>query len=400
MGIRIRTGGLELEVDDEAALGLLRERGLVGADAERWSSGGWRALGPAGGVPTEASSDPWDAWSSVDERAAEAALQRAVQGTEEEVAELPLAAVTPMPKPIIVARPPAAREPAPPRPAPNLAERPVVAPPAPSPAATPPAGPGAAARGPAAPAAPPVAVAPPLAVAPVPAIPPRNAPARPRSDEPSVPREAGQVFEFPERPRRRTVASVADEPTPLIRPWRVLGMILAGVLALGGLWAAAELTRPPTAPISTVTAPPSAAAAVDPLKETERRLRAVPLGDARPVTQPGHLEDAMTIELQKLGVRVVRVRAPVTNWTGRKSDDPAVAEVHVTFRSDGDLDADLGAIQLVVGRYRLAYTLDVPVVNAILEDDTGERATRLDADRALRFAQGRVGLSEAVLPGV
>ncbi len=392
MGIRIRTGGLELEVDDEAALALLRERGMVGSDAERWAAGGWRPLVAEGGVPVKPESDPWDAWSEVDERSAEAALHRAVKRPEEEVAELPLASLTPMPQPIIVARPPSPR-PQPPA-TPNLAERGVA----------PAAEPRALAAAPAPVEAPPlVAVArpaPPASVVhlPPPRIPAPSAPQSP-SAERSLPREAGVLFDFPERGRSRAPPVAMNEPLPLVRPGRVIAMILAGVGVLGGLWAAAELSRPPSDPIPAVSRPSRASAAEDPLKETERRLRAIPLGDARPVSAPGQLEDAMTIELQKLGVRVVRVRAPVTRWTGRKDDDPAAADVHVTFRSDGDLDAELGAIQLVVGRYKLAYTLDVPVVEAILEDDEGERATQLDSERAQRFAQGRIGLSEAVKPG-
>lgn len=398
MGIRIRTGGLELEVDDEAALALLRERGMVGTDAERWIAGGWRPLVPEGGVSVKAASDPWDAWSEVDEQSAEAALHRAVKRPEEEVAELPLGSLTPMPQPIIVARPPNARPQAPVRATPNLAERAVApAPEPPAPVAAPPAAP---AR----------VESPPLGVVPRPApptsvvhLPPPRIPAPSALPGPSaertLPREAGVLFDFPERGRSRAPPVAVDEPVPLVRPGRLIAMILAGVAVLGGVWAGAELSRPSSDPIPAVSKPTRATAADDPLKETERRLRAVPLGDARPVSEPGHLEDAMTIELQKLGVRVVRVRSPVTRWTGRKDDDPAAAEVHVTFRSEGDLDAELGAIQLVVGRYKLAYTLDVPEVEAILEDDEGERATHLDADRAQRFAQGRIGLSEAVKPG-
>ncbi len=343
MAIRIRTGGNEFEVEDEAALTLLRERGVVAEDAERWVGGGWRPVQTREGVDRAPASDPWDAWSAVDDGAAEAALHRVVHVAEEEVAELPVGSVAAMPRAIVVARPP------PPVP--------VAEPPRPQePAAAPP----------------------PLA--------------------PPAPRDLGLLIGFPERKRRPPPPPIADEAVPLIRPWRLLGMIAGGLLLLAGAWAAAEMTRPePTVPAVTKAGRPPPV--VDPLKETERRLRAVALGATRPVRAPGQLEDAMTIELQKLGLRVVSVRAPVTRWTGRKDDDPATAEVHVTFRSDGELDAELGAIQLVTGRYKIAYTLDISVIEAILEDDQGTRATHLDANRAQRFAQGRIGLTEAVLPG-
>jgi hypothetical protein len=384
MGIRIRTGGLEIEVDDEAALTVLRERGLVAADAERWFGGGWRPIVTPGGVPRDTTSDPWDAWSEVDESAAEAALHRVVRGGEEEVAELPMASVAPMPKPIVVSRPPRSEAPAPasspPRPPPNLAVSP-------------------------APAAPPARAAAPPAAAPPPegpraTRPPPTAPAAPPAPPGGGAPPGGLVIDFPDPPARRSRLPQPEEPAvPLVRPGRVAAMIGVGLLLLGGAWATLEMSRPDTGTIVSVNRPTPAPAAPDPLRETEKRLRGVALGAARPVRQPGQLEDAVMIELQQLGVRVVRVRAPVTRWTGRKDDDPAAAEVHVTFRSGDDLDAELGAIQLVVGRYKIAYTLDIPVVEAILEDDEGTRATRLDAGRAERFAQGRIGLAEAVQPG-
>jgi len=99
------------------------------------------------------------------------------------------------------------------------------------------------------------------------------------------------------------------------------------------------------------------------------------------------------VELQKLNLDVVDVRAPVTRWTGRKGDDPDAAELHVVFHPSADLNHDLGAILLVAGRYKLRYDLELAPIEAIAQDAAGSRAATLDGAKAEAFAKGRIGLA-------
>lgn len=353
--IRIRTGGVEVEVDDEASLDDMRRRGLLGADAERLTSQGWQVIHRPARPSPSAAADPWAAWSDVDEHAAEAALETITARPGDDLAELPIGAVTPMPNPIITSRPK------------NLAgSAPVAAPTAASPVVSP------------------ARVPPPISPA---ASPPSSLP----------PLSGGQLIDFPSRPRTTTptLTRPAPPPPPLVRPWRVVGMILVGVSIAGGLWAVAEMSRPVSQPVLSV-APPVTPKEIDPFKALEADLRAAPLGDVREVHRPGDLGDALLIELQQLGVEIVSVDATVTRWTGRKSDVPAAAELRVTFRPSESLNRDLGAILIATGRYKLHYKLDVPVLEATMSTDEGLQATTLDPALAEKFAQSRIGLKVAL----
>lgn len=340
--IRIRTGGVELEVPEAGGLDELRRQGLIGFDTECLTPNGWQPLDP----PRPAPADPWAAWSDVDETAAEAALSTITARPTDDLAELPMGALTPMSKPIVTvrAKPPAAR---PPQPT--------------------------------------------AAVAPMPRIPAATTPSPGATVTPIA---TGLLIDFPARTRSATaMPSLSRSPPPLVRPFRVIGMILVGLMLLGGLWAVAEMSRPVTAPPPIVAAP---AEGPDPFHALQANLRASPLGDVRPVRKPGDLADALQIELQQLGLDVVEIEAPVTRWAGRKNDIPTAANVLVTFRPSGDVDRDLGAILLSTGRYKLHYKLEVDKLEAIMNTADGLRVTKLDASLAERFAQGRIGLKSAL----
>ncbi|MSQ02688.1 MAG: hypothetical protein EXR71_12495 [Myxococcales bacterium] len=350
--IRIRTDGVELDVADEHALGQMLADGRLGPRSERWDGEVWRALAVGGGVPD----DPWSAWNDVDDSAAEAALSTMVRA--DEPLELPIGAVVPMPQPIVVLH----------RGATSVA-----------PAQNPPRAPNLAGRNA------------PSGESPPPAAAPRSPPAFvPR---PEAPGPGGLLIDFPIRETPILRRNGSPEQVPLLRPLRVVGMIAALLVVVGGVWGVAEMTRPPVV-ASAMASRTKSPAAADPLAGVEMALRAVKLGAVKPVRKPGDLDDALAVEFQKLGVDVVSLRAPVTTWRGRKDDDPTEAQVHVVFRASGDLNRDLGAIALSVGRYKLHYQLTIAPFEVVMQSAAGRSATTLDPARAERFAQGRISLSE------
>ncbi len=406
-GIRVRSGGVEREVAGEAELQALLRTGQLPPGSSRWDGQEWRPIAEAAPV-----ADPWAAWNEVDETAAEALRTARSAPVEEEPAELPVAALTPMPRAIIaVPRPdllpvdaltplddpgepagaPAAVLPmASPRPPPDTrvvgAARTASVVPVPSPPVAP---------APAAPAA--YSVAPERSPPRIPtsADASRSLPPLPRSDPPrSLPPDLGQIIDFPARPPRTTgLRAPTPESTPLVRPGRLAALITGGVLVLGGLWAVQAMSHSGTPQVVSVGAKVSTAAAPDPFKVLEKELRAGVLGEPRPVRRPPDLGDAVLVELQKLNLDVVDVRAPVTRWTGRKGDDPDAAELHVVFHPSADLNHDLGAILLVAGRYKLRYDLELAPIEAIAQDAAGSRAATLDGAKAEAFAKGRIGLA-------
>lgn len=336
-----------MDVADEHALAQMVADGFLGPQSERWDGQSWRTLASGGRGMAD---DPWSAWNDADESSAEAALSTMVRG--DEPPELPVGAVVPMPQPIVVVQrgvAPAAAALPPPR-TPNLA-----------------------ARG-----------------TPAEETPPFLPTSRPEGSA-----AGGLLIDFPRRAAPTPRPKDAHDAVPVLRPWRVFGMIAAMLLVVGGAWGVTEMTRPPSgAPGKAALAKQSPA--IDPLSAVEAGLRAVSLGGVRPVRKPGDLDDALSVELQKLGVDVVSVRAPVTAWRGRKDDDPTTAQVHVVFRASADLNRDLGAIALSVGRYKLHYQLTIEPFEVIMERAEGRSATMLDPARAERFAQGRLSLSETI----
>lgn len=347
--IRVRSDGVELELADEVELEGMRARGLLDPGAERWDGEAWVLLARTSRAARAA--DPWSAWSAADAGVA------APPPPEDDVADLPVAAVAPMPRPVV-------------------------------------------SRG--IDAIPDVAITPlpdeaPATAAPPPVAAPRPRPTPPPTPPPTTPVPPGEVIDFPRRAREPVRPPPSAAPVPLVRPGRLFGMILVLMLLLGGAWAVLELSSPTAAPVVSVgkarTPRP-----VDPLAAVEAELRKAHIGPVREVRGPGDLDDALLLDLQQLGVQVVSVRAPVVRWTGRKKDDPAAAEVHVTFKPGPDQNRDLGAIGLAVGRYKLKYNLQVDPFEIIMEGDRTRAATTLDPAVAERFVQGRATLSELVAP--
>ena len=90
--------------------------------------------------------------------------------------------------------------------------------------------------------------------------------------------------------------------------------------------------------------------------------------------------------------RVEEADGVVTKWIGRTGDEPKSAEVRISYRSGGDLTRELGAIALVVGRYKRFYRLDIPVFEVT---EVGARGvTRIRAEDAEAYYQARMSLED------
>ena len=66
--------------------------------------------------------------------------------------------------------------------------------------------------------------------------------------------------------------------------------------------------------------------------------------------KPDDLTNALMIEMSRMRVGLIKLRAPVHAWGGRKNDLPSAAEVHIILKSQDDLIEQLGATVLVVGK--------------------------------------------------
>lgn len=355
--VRVRIAGQELQLPDLDAVRRLVEEGQIGSSAEVRLPGaeGWMPLAQALAAPPRRK-DLWSVWEEA-ETAEPMELPRAPVRVEpprkpaDELQDLPLGALTPVeeerregeragPKFVIDASKrsagkviafPVGR---------TQAQRPVTQPDHETTG--------------------------PLALAPSEPVPLRPPPPPPR---------AIQVVEAPPR----------AEPPP-VRWGRVGALLALGVAALLlARWyvvgqategfpptpsappVAAELPQtasPPPTPEAPPSAPPAspadAVAGGEPYADLEQELRALLLPDVREATSEEAIEDAFLIELHAVRLNIVRVDASVSGWAGRKRDQPKVLTLRIDLRSEpSQIDWDLGAVGLVVGKYvqRFGYEL-------------------------------------------
>lgn len=236
-------------------------------------------------------------------------------------------------------------------------------------------------------------------------------PAAPLAPPPRPDHARGELIDFPRAyapppvPERVSRPSTRRPgPPPLVRASRVASFVLAGgvLLLIGYGWISfggssrigVEAVEPPAA---VTAAPLRVPAAPDPLARTESELRNQLPPDTKRIREAGDLNDALLLELVQLGVQVGAVDAPVTKWAGRKQDDPRAAEIRIRFTARPEIERDLGAIALVVGRYKRTYRLDIPVFD-LTEETTGGH-TLVNAEQAEAFYMQRVSLT-ALLAGI
>ena len=351
-GYRIRRGEVELHAPDQDALKRMVAAGAVTPTDEAWSGGEWIPVAKLPEFAEPAADDPWSAWSDVDGQDAEAVV-RSYVARETDVAELPVEALSPMPRPIVVHSRGRSAEAAAVRPPP---ERP----------------------------------APERAPPPEPAVPPRR--------DASLRDDSGaNVISFPRRtrpqPRPDVQAASGPADVPLIRMSRLIPMLMVGVVVLFFGWMYVDVVAAPPPFARAPTARPVAVPAADPFADIERQLRSVTLGDPRPIHTQEQFSDALLLEMQQLGLTAERVDVVVTKWRGRKQDEPASVEVHVRLASADELEHALGATALVVGRYKQSLVCEIPVFDVRVPGGDSDRLKTLDAARAEEFTRGRISLS-------
>ncbi len=125
--------------------------------------------------------------------------------------------------------------------------------------------------------------------------------------------------------------------------------------------------------------------------------------DLLEVTSESTFEEALFIELGRVKLDVASVRVTATDWAGRNRDVPKSAEfrVQLRFRS-GELDRELAAVGLVLGKYIQRYSLEVPYLEVVMASPEGGDAKlfQLEPDSARRFYIQRVDLKEFLEGGL
>jgi hypothetical protein len=129
-------------------------------------------------------------------------------------------------------------------------------------------------------------------------------------------------------------------------------------------------------------------------EEMELALRNRMVPGCSTIAREDDLDTALRVELSRLGVHAHKVHAPVLTWGGRKGDMPHAVEIMIWYQGQaGELDRELGAIGLVVGKYAQQYGLDVRSFEVYLEGADGtSRLRALDANQAKQLYLRRVSL--------
>ncbi len=131
-------------------------------------------------------------------------------------------------------------------------------------------------------------------------------------------------------------------------------------------------------------------------EEMELSLRNRMVPGCSTISQEDDLDSALRVELSRLGVHASSIEAPVLSWGGRKGDLPHAVEIEIWYAGQqGELDRELGAIGLVIGKYAQHYGLDVRSFGVHVESAAGATRERsLDANAAKDFYQRRISLLE------
>ena len=208
------------------------------------------------------------------------------------------------------------------------------------------------------------------------------------------------------------VLKVPTPAGPRIGPrWGMLALVALGAFGLVGAvhsWVrhvAGQTFVPPVAEVAVAPVEPvEPAAAVTPpevveldeLTVLDQQLRSRMRSEIGAVVEAGDLEAALYVDLSRMGLADLRVDAVVTSWAGKKNDVPRSAEVQVGFRSRaGELDRELAAVGLIVGRYIQSYGLDLARFEVLLDaGDAGVRRWPIDPAQSRNYYIQRVSLPD------
>ncbi len=127
--------------------------------------------------------------------------------------------------------------------------------------------------------------------------------------------------------------------------------------------------------------------------DMDNEIRGQWLERPRDIGGASGLEEALLVELPCMCAKL-KVRAPVTRWGGHKGQEPQAADFLIRYSPrPGELDRELAAIALVVGRYLSIYRLDSERLTVELEGPDGVlRRVKMPPKEALRLYEQQVSL--------
>ena len=139
--------------------------------------------------------------------------------------------------------------------------------------------------------------------------------------------------------------------------------------------------------------PEEEVATISPYDALEDDLRAQLMEGILDITGETAFEDALLIELRRVRVDVRSVRVSILTWAGRNKDVPDEVSFNLKVMGrEGELDRELGALGMVLGKYIQHYGLQVRDLNIILSTEEGLRKIQMNPETARRYFTHRVSL--------
>ncbi len=106
----------------------------------------------------------------------------------------------------------------------------------------------------------------------------------------------------------------------------------------------------------------------DALYTLESELKGMLRDNAQQVTPEQSLSDALRVDFEYVGLKLLRIDAKVLSWKGRLLDQPRSASINITIESEGELEREFILASLVIAKYSVRYYLEMPEFTLNIRD--------------------------------
>ena len=106
----------------------------------------------------------------------------------------------------------------------------------------------------------------------------------------------------------------------------------------------------------------------DALYDLESSLKSKLRSNTQNVTPEQSLSDALRIELEYVGLDIVRIDARVLKWKGRLLNQPKSASISIVINSNGEVETEFILASLVIAKYTVRYYLEMPRFTIVIQD--------------------------------
>ena len=118
--------------------------------------------------------------------------------------------------------------------------------------------------------------------------------------------------------------------------------------------------------------------------ELKNKLRA----GVQPMSPKASIDNALMVECLSSGLDLLSSRSKITDWRGRKRDQPKVVKIDVTIQSTGEMEFELAMFAMIVGKYIEHYTIEVTDILVRIKQDSDIYEFDMDSLDALQLYSG------------